>query len=215
MTPQPAPRSARQPGRQHGRGGGWGVEARGHAGASVAAMASLGWRRPWEAPRRRVGRAADPARTALPCTCSLCLPAEKEVEVMDEDPAYIFRFPTPPDVGEQPSCAARGCPDLAHVPRALGEAGCLLLPYSAALGRRRKLCPCAASARPCPLPTFCALPPGPCPRSVAAHPGLHRRRLWLPRGSHPLPQPELWVRAGPACRRCALLTGRPDHVPAA
>lgn len=27
---------------------------------------------------------------------TLCLP---DVEVMDEDPAYVFRFPTPPDVG--------------------------------------------------------------------------------------------------------------------
>lgn len=54
----------------------------------------------------------------LHCCCALCavqrltlrpprLPCRPtDVEVMEEDSAYVFRFPTPPDVGEGPEAAA-------------------------------------------------------------------------------------------------------------
>ncbi len=68
----------------------------------------------WFRRASEIGPGRAPRQCAVVLPIQFCLPppllavfcpaAEKDVEVMDEDPAYIFRFPTPPDVG---ACASR------------------------------------------------------------------------------------------------------------
>ena len=99
-----------------------------------------------------------------------------DVETVEQDPSYIFRFPTPPDVGGCPGgCCCGTCKPL--------------LALAAFLAAKLAAC----------LTAFNPLPPGPhlwpllllC--SLSPHPGLYRCRLWLPRRPHSLPQPQLWV----------------------
>lgn len=72
---------------------------------------------------------------------------------MDEDPAYIFRFPTPPDVGERGRWrSGRWCRAAGQAPVLRAEWGARL-PPSGALHRAHTPGPCHAFSSPLPSKT--------------------------------------------------------------